>query len=855
MKKILSLVLFLLAASVFCQSEELLKMYQRMTGKDLSKEIERLKAKQPPTKMETQPSVIDTVLQDISGFKQTRTDSLAVSKTYFEKYVSGELINPYESELKQFRIDFSSIRTNLNYNKTVPDVYILSPGDVFSIDIWGSMEKNYSVEVTNEIFVIIPQIGKIDLSGLNYKEAKNRIESKLSSINGIKYSVRLSEVKPITVFVVGNIYKPGVYNVSPFSSIVEVMAVAGGITPEGSLRNIGLISPKTGSRMVDLYSLLFFGENPVSVLEPNMTIFIPLIGNQTAVAGNVKREGIFEILKNDRLEDILKIAGRTPFSDTDRIEIERLDQNGRVEIMSVSLKENPSLRDGDIIRIFSTLVFNSRYVYLKGNFRHNRKVQFNDGMKLGDILNDREVIFENSDMNYANIIRKSGLGNRDVLLNFSPKSVFDSSGDELIALFPRDTVEIFSIDSVSYFPSVEVSGEINKPGVYKYTKEMTVSNLLSYSGGLSSSGDISNIIIIRNNGQDGFEYFSGAAQSFILKPDDKMHVFDYSAKKPLQSVGIWGNVKMHGNYIHSPNMSVYDLISLAGGFRKDAITDSVEVVSGINKENTVLKTRWVDIKEAKSLILEPNDIVFVRRIRDFAKVNYVKIFGEVQFPGMYALTENEEFSNLLARCGGFTKNAQIKSTQIFRQEVKEKQARKIKELRDELNNKLQLQMILSGNKDLANALNIAKFDSIEASGRVILDIDDKGNHEEFFFQDRDSIFVPTQSRTILVMGEVYQQTAITYNAKNRKVGYYLDKVGGITSSADKKNIYVIKSNGELIKEKGWFDNIRSYSLEPGDMIYVPYDYNRIDFFQLTKDITTILYQLSLSAATVYQMSR
>ena len=857
MKKITAALVIIISLNLFSQSEELMKMYQKLTGKDLTKEIETLKGKTPPTKIKSQTAEADTLGTEFIEMipKETKRDS-AVVKTYFEKYVSGELIDPYKTELKQYRIDFSAVKTNLNYNRQIPDVYIVNSGDIFAIDIWGAMEKNYSIEVTNENFIIIPQIGKVDISGMNYKDAKKTIESKLSNINGIKFSVRLGEVKPITVFVVGNINKPGIYNVSPFTSLIEVLALAGGVTPEGSLRNIGLVSEKGGSRFIDLYSLLFFGKNPVSVLESNMTIFVPLIGKQVAVAGNVKREGIFECLSNEDLSDILKIAGLTPFSDTNRIEIERLDKDGRSESLSASLKENPKLLDGDIIRLFSTLVFNSKYVFLKGNFRHNKKIQYSDGMKLGDVMADREILNENTDLSYANIIRKNGLGNRDIMINFSPLNVIEKRGDDSLALFPRDTVEVFSLDSVSFFPSVEISGETKNPGVYKFTSEMTVGNLLSYSGGLTSVGDKSNIIVIRNNAEKGYEYFSNVEpDSFVLKDDDKIHIFDFSAKNPVQNVGIWGNLKKTGNYIHSTGMSAYDLISLAGGFKNDAMTDSVEVVSGINKNNRLLKTSWYSYKDLDSVILEPNDIVFVRRIRDYAKVNYVKILGEVEFPGMYALRENEELADLLDRCGGFTKNAQIKSTQIFRDEIKKKQSSKIKELRDELNNKLQVQMILSGNKDLAGALNIAKFDSIEASGRVILDIDDKGNHEDFFFQDKDSIYVPPVSRTILVMGEVYQQTAITYNSKKTTVKYYLDKVGGITGSADEDNIYVIKSNGELVKEKGWFDNIMSYGLEPGDMIYVPYDYNRIDFFTLTKDVTTILYQLSLSAATVYQMSK
>lgn len=856
MKKIFLLIAMILSATLYSQNEDLLKMYERITGKDLTKEIEKLRSDKVQPGQQTTELELDTigVMNDFIP-EETLKDSVE-EKTYFEKYVAGMLIDPYETDLRQFNIDFSSVRTNLNYNKQIPDNYVISSGDIFVIDIWGAMDKSHSLEVTNENFIIVPQIGKIDLSGMNYKTAKQAVENKLEKINGIKFSVRLGEVKPVSVFIVGDVIKPGVYNVSPFSSLIEILAIAGGVSPQGSLRNIELISENSGRKKVDLYSLLFFGNNQISILEPNMTIFIPMIGKQVAVAGNVKREGIFEAVTSDKLTDVLKIAGLTPFSDTSRIEIERLDNDGRTSIHSVSLKDNPKIFDGDIVRIFSTLVFNSSYVYLKGNFRHNKKIQYNDGMKLNDVFTGNEIIFENTDMNYANIIRKNGMGKRDIMINFSPSSVYGNLGDENIALMPRDTIEVFSIDSVSYFPSVEISGEVNRQGVYKFTKDMTVSNLLSYSGGFTANGDPHNIVIIRNSGKEGFDYFSNIdPDSFVLKSDDKVHVFDFAAKNPVQNVQIWGHVKDQGTFVHSKDMTVNDLITLSGGFRNDAMTDSIEVVTGINKDNNILQTSWYTLDESEKIKLKPNDIVFIRRIRDYGKVNYVKIIGEVQFPGMYALRENEELSDLLERCGGFTNNAQIKSTQIFRDEVRQKQKIKIKELRDELNNKLQLQMMISGNKDLAGALNIAKFDSIEASGRVILDIDQFGNHEKFYFQDKDSIYVPSVSRTILVMGEVNQQTAITYNPDKRKVKYYLDKVGGITATADEGNIYVIKSNGELVRKSGWFSSIYSYELEQGDMVYVPYDYSRIDFLQLTKDVTTILYQLSLSAATVYQMSK
>ena len=614
MKKILVIILLSLTFISYSQNEELLKMYEKITGKDLSKEIAKMQKENPGIRRSEEIGLIDSISIEPEIIK---ADSIIIEDTYFEKYVNGTLIDPYSSKLKQFSIDFSAVRTTMNFNKRIPESYILSQGDEFIIDIWGAMDKNYSIKVTNENYIIIPQIGKINISGLNYKQAKKAISDKLGSISGINFTLRLSEVKPITVFVVGNVSKPGIYNVSPFSSILEILALAGGVLPEGSLRNIGLIPENGKPKQMDLYSLMFFGKKIDHILQSNETIFVPLIGKQVAIAGNVKREGIYEYKKGEKLNNLLKIVGLTPFSDTSRIEIEGLDKQGRTLVESVTIDSNPTLKDGDIVRVFSTLVYNSKYVYLKGNFRHNKKVQFIKDMTLSSVLNSDEILNENTNLDYGSIIRKNGLGNRDLIINFSPKNVFDKKGDHEITIFPRDTIEVFSLDSISYFPSVEISGEINKTGNYKFTENMTVTNLLSYSGGLTNIGDKNNILVIRNNGEDGFEYFSNLnSDRFLLHDNDKVHVFDFTAKNPVKYVKIYGHIKSGGTYIYSKNMTVPNLINLSGGFRNDAMTDSIEVVSGINKKNRELKTNRYNISQIDTVKLFPNDIVFVRRSAD-----------------------------------------------------------------------------------------------------------------------------------------------------------------------------------------------------------------------------------------------
>jgi len=872
--KFLSLFFFLIFVFFSCpaysQSSDLKDMYKQFTGNDLDidKELESIKSGKEGKSllagdslaMDTIPDLDMTAVED-SLLLDSESELLLEepdTRTYFEKYVSGVVIDPYESELKQFSIDFSTIKTSLNYNKKIPDNYILSAGDTFIIDLWGSMSKTYELEVTNEGYIIVPDIGKIDVASMDYGTARAAVENKINKISGVKFSVRLGEVKAISIFVVGKVNKPGVYNVSPFSSLLEVLTLAGGNLPQASLRNIKLISDQGKERKVDLYSLLFNGEKDNIILGSGETIYVPLINKQFAIAGNVKNEGIFELKGGEHIADVLEIAGLTPFSETSRIEIERLNKQGRAYVESVDIKDNPEVKDGDIIRVFSTLVYNSEFVYLKGNFRHNRKMQYRKGMKLGDIIPSDEILKDNTNMNYGYLVRKRAAGKRDVIINFSPENVLSKSGEEGFEIFSRDTVVVFSLDSINFQQTVKIDGEIKYPGTYNYTDEMTVKNLLNYAGGVSETGDDNSIIVIRNRGKKDDGYFTGIdPDTFVLNESDSVIVQDYTTNNPEEFVSIFGEIKNPAIQAYKANMTVKDLLLISGGFTAEARMDSVEVASGVNRDNNTLKVQSYAVKECHKVKLQPNDNVFVRKVKDYGKVKFVTINGEVKYPGVYALRDNEELGDLIKRCGGYTDNAGLKATRIFRKSVRERQQQKIDKLKSELDTKLKIRSLVSGDANIVKLLNTDSFDSLKATGRLVADVDRFGLKRDFTFENQDSIFVPTKSNTVFVMGEVFQETAINYDVNDTEAEHYLEMAGGVTDMGDTGNIYIVKANGELINKSGFwscFSGTLDYDLEEGDMVYVPFDYNKLEYLNITKDVTTILSQLSLSAYNIHQMT-
>jgi len=776
---ILTLPLFLLAQ----QEQDYAKMYQQLTGKTLDQDmIDNYMQKKNGTQTTKKTTANNqknndnnkSNLQD--SVKTITSEQLSDSTkgTYFEKYVKNEVIDPYNVDLKQYSIDFASINSSLDQaslsNKKVPDNYYLNIGDVIVVDIWGAISKTYELEFNNAGYVIIPDIGRIDLGGLSYGQVRSVIAQKLSLITGIKFAIRIKEVKSINIYVVGNVQKPGIYNVNPFMGVIEVLALAGGIEPSGSYRNIKITGSSKKSKFVDLYRTLFEGQRDDTVLENDMLIFVPLVDKQIAISGNVKKEGIYEYKSGEKLNDVLTFSGTAPFADLDRIEVERIGKDKKGKVISTSLSANPTLNDGDIIRIFSTMVYQQNYVYLKGNFRHNKKIEYKSGLKLKDIINNLDLLKDDTNLTYGQIIRQNSTGDKLFSITFSPSAVIKNEANAEIEVSSRDTIQLFSLNETTSDNFVKIQGEVKNPGLYRFSQDMTARDLIYAAGG-----------------------------------------YDYKA-------------------------------------RKDTIEVAIPILNGSKSAELSL----VSDADLSNLKLQPNTFIFVRSIPDFVRSNLVKINGRIKFPGDYMINQGEKLSEIIRRAGGSTDNAHLNGIRIFRKSVKDQQEEKIQKLKNELKNKLAA--LALSQKSVAVGLDLDFYDSIKVGGRVI--IDPKNNDiSTFTLQDGDSVYIPALTNTVLVMGEVIQETAISYNKNEKKPKFYIKKSGGITDFADENNIHIIKANGEVLRDEGWFANVDNYEVEAGDLVFVPYDYTKLDNWQITKDVVNILYQLSVAVATTYNATK
>jgi len=165
-------------------------------------------------------------------------------------------------KLERFsKVFFRNKNTQDHNSLPVPDYYTVSSGDVMSIWVYGITEETFEVGVDSYGSVNIPIVGPIKVAGLNFKNAKELIISKLTTAYAnSSIIVNISKYSTIQVSLTGNVVAPGIYNVSALSTVKDLLIHAGGVKENGTVRAITLQRADGAIHGVDLYELLL-GQN------------------------------------------------------------------------------------------------------------------------------------------------------------------------------------------------------------------------------------------------------------------------------------------------------------------------------------------------------------------------------------------------------------------------------------------------------------------------------------------------------------------------------------------------------------------------------------------------------------------
>lgn len=280
----------------------------------------------------------------------------------------------------------------------IPQNYVLGPGDVVRVQLFGNQNETLNLSVTRDGAVNLPKLGPIQVAGLSIDDARAVIERRVSKeLIGVQTNITLGPLRGVQVFLLGDARQPGAYSVSGLATITNALLAGGGVAPTGSLRKIELKRAGRVVQRIDLYDFLLRGDSSRDVrLQAGDAVFIPAVGPRISVAGAVNRPAVYEMLGTLTVKDALQLAGgMAPNARRAQVVLERIDASGQRQLQSLDLGEPTALattlRNGDRLDISAVYERAGNPVSVVGHVRYPNSFAWSPQLMLSQVLAQADV--------------------------------------------------------------------------------------------------------------------------------------------------------------------------------------------------------------------------------------------------------------------------------------------------------------------------------------------------------------------------------------------------------------------------------------------------------------------------------
>lgn len=749
----------------------------------------------------------------VSGLTEDEAALRIQAEPLLQDITAAIKVLPVTEELKPFGYDlFSEVPTTFApaTDIPVPADYVVGPGDTVLVQLFGKESVQHRLTVTREGLLQFPGIGPIPVAGLKFSRLQEVLAGRIQrQMLGVQTSIALGKLRSIRVFVLGDVEKPGSYTVSGLSTLTNALFASGGVKRIGSLRDIQLKRDGKIVGRLDLYDLLLQGDTSADArLLPGDVIFVPPVGRTVGVSGEVRRPAIYELKQEGTLEQAIGLAGGlTPSAFPQGVRIERINPERRRMLLDLDLTHGDGraapVLDGDRVRVGSVLDKIEGMVLLSGHIQRPGGYQWVPGMHLSDLISSTADLLPEVDTRYV-LVKREDLTDRTIsLLNADLAAALKQpKGEADLELKPGDTVYVFSVRG-SRTPVIEP-------------------------------------LLERARAQSRYD-------------------------QPVREVTIDGMVHHPGHYPLSPQMKVSALLQAAGGLTDNAYTLEAELTRFTVVDNKRREAQRLQVNLAGLLQGEPDadltlasyDQLVVRRVPHWDPDGTIQVLGEVRFPGGYPLVRGDKLSDVLRRVGGLTAQAFPKGVVFTRESVRQKEQEYLNRLADQLERELAA-AIARGNEIGVEAAKgaaetralLGQLRNAKAVGRMVVNLPAllrEDPNYDVVVQDGDKLYIPQRPDEVTVLGEVYHPTSHLYR-RDLDTDDFIQLSGGVTKKGDKGAIYVVHADGAVTPaSRGLF---RRSSIGPGDTVVVPFKIDRISNLKLATDVTQILYQLAITAASL-----
>ncbi|KMQ51291.1 Capsule polysaccharide export protein [Chitinispirillum alkaliphilum] len=569
--------------------------------------------------------------------------------------------------------------------------YTVGPGDALRLSVWGQTEFQSELTVSPEGKIFIPVAGQVHVAGVPFEQLEQNLKTLLSRhYSGLSTSpqrtfmhLTVARLRPIRVFVMGEVKQPGGYTVSSSANVFNVLYSVGGPKQSGSLRSISVVRNDSIISNVDIYEYLLTGRSGSDVrLRNNDVIFIPPRGKTIAVTGSVFRPAYYELKPGENFQDLLRFSGGIKSaSNIERAHVRRIlpfNQRGEsgemARVIDLNLKKH--LEEGSEFALYDqdSLHFTPLFDDLRNYVKLTGAVQY-PGTYQSDDMTLRDLVFR-----FGRTIDNRTLTSRADLIRLNDDRISttvhpvnlerlltDDSYNRLMQ--PGDEVIVYEIDVVeSTERIITVEGEVRNPGEFLIDANMTVADAILRAGGFTSRALKNRVDVFRPDGggpntlarvhqitlPDSLNYTDERGREFLLQDRDRIVIRPDPNYAKENIVSVSGLVRYAGTYaLEERNDRLSDILTRAGGVMPDAFLEGASVTRRGQRVVVDFESAFIEGRRREDIVLHHGDSIYIP-----PRPNHVMVHGEVNNEGLYGFVKGRRLNQYIDRAGGLSDSAQ-----------------------------------------------------------------------------------------------------------------------------------------------------------------------------------------------------
>ncbi len=561
--------------------------------------------------------------------------------------------------------------------------YILGQGDIVAISVFGDEHLSVTVQIGPDGCIAVPLAGQVAAGGRTTAQLGADISSALSSyIKNPSVTVNVIQFRKAGVIVLGEVARPGVYELAGGSGAVAAIAAAGGLTDLADAGGITAACLSGEAVAVDYASAI---DSPAAdvLLEAGMVIYVPRAYRQASAIGQVTRPGVYPALPDATILDLLAAAGGpTTRADLAHARVYRARAGaGATEAFDIAIDlqaildgkvpagEVPQALCGDVLFIPE---LPDGHVSIVGEVARPGVYPLRPGATILDVVAAAGGLRPDADGQRAVLTRAEG---QDVLVSEVDIESFFAGGARGAAPAAQDGDSIFIPEFVQ---QVLVLGEVARPGAYKLLRGAKLADAVAAAGGLSARASLENVTIYAGGdasaatgspiGQGKVLFAGDASSNPPLGPNDVVVV-----GSRMINVTVVGAAARPGVYELAAGARLLDAVAAAGG--ASALGDAKHVVltraadGSDGASGTIdgldLDALGRDSKSDANAVLAEGDVVYIPEAPEKLR-KQVAVLGAVARPGVYPVDEGTRLMEAIAAAGGPSSAADLGCVKVYR---------------------------------------------------------------------------------------------------------------------------------------------------------------------------------------------